>query len=354
VRFWLARRQNIMSVDNASVGSMNYAALASNVNFVEWRDAGEGEVEYSDRPPMRESTIDVLPYCPYFDQFLLKLVGITLTQAKKVKKDLIAEVYNTKRQAPFHYVVAAGDYFWDATDATLFSSTIPAIQNATASINAIVTALNAVVAYYNSNFVNAINGNATIGNANATIANILTTQLGALVAEINSSIVDATNLGFNSVDALDASIYAQGNALVSFLNITTIASLNAATVPIGSALLNSPLLPITGIDFAAGGSNPNRDSYVSAPSPGTQSVGMISTTAAPWTNLSPVATSNVQWIPVGGTAPVTVTPAEQAAILNGIAVRSADLNTKKNTKTNAVNACTTIGQVIAYDVTTGW
>ena len=77
-------------------------------------------------------------------------------------------------------------------------------------------------------------------------------------------------------------------------------------------------------------------------------------TPVPWTALPNVATSDVVWIPVGGTAPVTVTPAEQAAIMSGIAARTNDLNVKKNTKLGQVAALTTIDAVIDYDVTTGW
>jgi hypothetical protein len=40
--------------------------------------------------------------------------------------------------------------------------------------------------------------------------------------------------------------------------------------------------------------------------------------------------------------------------MSGIAARTNDLNLKRNTKIGEVNALTTVDDVIAYDVTTGW
>jgi hypothetical protein len=74
----------------------------------------------------------------------------------------------------------------------------------------------------------------------------------------------------------------------------------------------------------------------------------------PWTNVPHVPVANAAWIPIGATSPVNVTPAEQAAIMSGIAARAADLNVKQNIKIGEVNALTTVTAVINYDVTTGW
>ena len=72
-----------------------------------------------------------------------------------------------------------------------------------------------------------------------------------------------------------------------------------------------------------------------------------------WTPM-PGPTTGLQWIPIGGTTPVPVTPAEETAILSGIAARTNTLAGKKNTKVAEVKALTAIPDVIDYDVTTGW
>ena len=74
----------------------------------------------------------------------------------------------------------------------------------------------------------------------------------------------------------------------------------------------------------------------------------------PWTSIGHVPVAIAEWIPIGATAPVPVTPDEQAAILSGIAARANDLNVKKNAKIAAITALTDIDDVIDYDVTAGW
>lgn len=344
-----------MSIDNASVTGILTTTAPLHVSFVEWRE-GKGEVEYDDRPPLREATYDVLPYCPFFDQFLTKLTAvvppITLAQAQKVKIDLVADVYNTKRQLPYHYPVAAGDYSWDASDDAMFSSTIPAIQNSTASINALAAALNSVVAHYNSNFVGIINQNAGIGN---TLVGQINASVNARMSEINSWVVDPHNNSLNTYTPIGDSLVAYINDIIlgvigdalggpNTINNTLQHTTNPESPPYGLR----GAIAHTAISWA----NPYFATYVNniGVAPGTFNVA----TAAPYTPLGPVTNVNALWIPFGGTAAVTVTPPEQAGIMNGIAARSNDLAVKRNTKAGQIKALTTVAQVIAYDVTTGW
>src|SRR5215469_1535541 len=191
--FWMVVHVNAMAVDNANVIGMDYSILPSNVEIVEWKN-GLGEIEYNDRPRLRENFIDVTPYCSLFQQYMTLLMGITLPQAKKIQIDLIAVLFESKRQAPYHYPVAAGDYYWDASDATMQASTVPAIQNLNAKVNEIGGKLNDAIPSLNSagsNMTTQVNGTIVpAGNDISNAVNInIVNQVNALVNEINSSIV---------------------------------------------------------------------------------------------------------------------------------------------------------------------
>jgi hypothetical protein len=359
VRWWLNTDHGRFSVDNASVGGIDCSSLDPTIWMVQWQD-GRGEIEHqvdkdTNDNGLRENFIDVIPYAPFFQQFLARCPRLTLTQAKKIDVDLIRQIFESKRQAPFHYPVAAGDFYWDATDETLMSSTVAAIQNATASLNQVIAALNSVVAHFNSNFVGIINQNA--GYSNTLVAQINSAIVNAInstmVAQINA-IVDAHNNTVNTDNSY-------GNSLVAYIN----GILGGFGVPETiSGGLQQRVDGVTSQSWANGISvaiatctigwnNPYSASYVGGVTgvgPGT----FNNASAAPYTPIPAVSVANAQWIPIGATAPVTVTPAEQAAILNGITARTNDLNAKKNIKIGEVNALTTVDAVIAYDVTSGW
>jgi hypothetical protein len=73
-------------------------------------------------------------------------------------------------------------------------------------------------------------------------------------------------------------------------------------------------------------------------------------------SVSPVTpgTATLQFTPIGQGTPVTVTLTEMSDIMTGISSRRQSLLTTQFNKTAAVNAMTTISDVIAYDVTLGW
>jgi hypothetical protein len=358
MRWWLNTDHKAFSIDNAVVKDIDCSSLDPTIWMVQWQD-GRGEIEHqidadTNDNGLRDNFVDVIPYAPFFKQFLEKCPGLTLSQAKKVNIDLIKQVFESKRQLPFHYPVAAGDYSWDATDDTLISSTVAAIQNVTASLNATMAALNAVVAHINSNIVGIINQNAGYGN-------ILTGQINtAIVNGVNAEIVNGVNTAINTYNTAIAVYNAMGDALVLYINDTlgTFGALgntvNWGLKQVGSFpdsfaqgltvevphTTQSWANPYTATGIAGiGGVNPGTFNNASAIS---------------YTPLPSVSVANAQWIPIGGTTPVTVTPAEQAGIMNGIAARTSALNVKKNIKIGQVNALPTTSDVIAYDVTTGW
>ena len=337
---------------------MDFSTLNPDIWMVQWIDS-RGEIERQDANGnnlngLREVFIDVVPYCPLFQQFMRLLPGLLLAQAQKIQVELIGEVFDSKRQAPFHYPVAAGDYSWDATDATLFSSLVPALQNTIASLNQTIAALNAAIAHINSNHVAITNQNASIGNT--LVAQINSTVVGG----VNSAVVGGVN-GF--VDAYNStlSFYSgTGDSVVTWINSYCIGTFNSylltGTIPLGDAPAQAarPGIPQGGIvSCSISWADPYSGGHIG----GINGVGpgaFNNAAAVPWSNLAPVPISNTVWIPIGGTAPVNVTPAEAAAIMQGIAARTNDLNVKKNTKVGQVNALTDIDDVIDYDVTTGW
>lgn len=121
MRWWLNTDNKAFSYENALVtGGMDFSSLPTDIWMVQWID-GQGEIEYQDADGnnlngIRENFADVTPWAPFFQQFMILLPGITLAQAQKIQCDLINELYNDKRELPFHYPVAAGDFSWDATD----------------------------------------------------------------------------------------------------------------------------------------------------------------------------------------------------------------------------------------------
>jgi len=121
MRWWLNTDNKAFSYENALVlGVMDFSALASNIWMVQWID-GRGEIEYQDAAGnnlngLRENFTDLTPWVPYFQQFMTFLPGITLEQAQKIQNELIAELAESKGEQPYHHVVAAGDYHWEATD----------------------------------------------------------------------------------------------------------------------------------------------------------------------------------------------------------------------------------------------
>lgn len=389
MRWWLnTDSPRLFSVDNASVKGMDFSALDPDIWMVQWTE-GTGEIERQDDKGanlngLREQFIDITPYAPLFQQFLtlLQQQGLTLDQAKKVQIDLINQVFESKRQAPFHYPIAVGDYWWDATDATMGASTNAALQNTIAKVNEIASRLNSLVtALLNGQLIAQVNSRVTTkANSNdqqlrtdaqnAIVAyNVVVSSLAVLISHINGQIVTPANAAFGDYNAFVVDV---GNALIGHINTTMLGNFEG-TPDAGPNSINNRLRAadrggsvtaapgLSGNIAAFGSGFAHTGNFLSAlgdafagASGMNALTGIQSIDNLAWTAIANVPTSSQQWIPIGATAPVNVTPAEQAAIMSGIAARTNDLNVKRNTKVVQVNALTTIAAVIAYDVTTGW
>jgi phage gp45-like len=367
MRFWIVRHLNSFGVENCHVDGMDFTTLEANIEIVEWKE-GMGEVEYNDRPKLRETITDVTPFAPFFDQFIAKLPYITLAQAKKIKCDLISLLYDNKRQLPYAYNVAAGNFTWDATDQSVLgmtTATIPSLISILVgtSDSTVVGKINTLADQINANIV--APGNQTIGQINSNIVtpgNNGFVTIDSVFGQVNSGVVDPTNATFTQINN---QIVSPGNALRYHLDDTVLGvftgSYNVncindklrgtgaeASVAAPGLTADIPKSNVTftliGVSLSAIGSNPYR---LAAITTNFLNVSHASTTPDP-------SIPQIQWTPIGQANPVNLTATEMSGIMSGIANRQKSLMTTRFNKTAAVNALADIAAVIAYDVSTGW
>jgi len=336
--------------------------------MVHWTE-GKGEIERQvvidgtgdgDRNlnGLREDFYDVTPYVPLFQQFLerMQAKNLLLDQAKKVQIDLIKQLFESKRQLPYHHTIAAGDYWWDATDSSLYSSTAGGLQSTNVKVNELASKLNSLVTLVNQYVVDGVNtgivpvGNATISQVNSVVVN-----------GVNTTVVNGLNSIFSALAGeINNGITYNGNLTIGFINNTINAKLDASIARINfnigettyyvAAPGLAPAETMPDVPYTFGLVSTYSLSYINSITPGT----FAQVTYVPWTPVGGVVPANAQWIPIGSTVPVNVTPDEQTAILTGIADRTNELFIIKNQKIGEVNALTTVAEVIAYDVLADW
>jgi len=326
---------------------MDYSMLDSSLWMVQWTD-GKGEIEYQIDPStnhngLREGFYDITPYVPFFDQFLQRLPLLTLDQAKKVKIDLIKQLFESKRQLPFHYPVAAGDYWWDATDSSLYASTAGGVQSAIVKLNEVISRLNGLIPSINA------------------IDSSICSQANTVFGQVNSNITDRGNGLIGQLQTMEnevgSAVVNPANAALNYQNSSWLATINSTlqrnSVPDGTGSTMFVAAPGLSGNIPA---TTDRLTYLTTVLNSTFIyVGTISYGGGiSWTPITNVSPANAQWIPIGSTTPVNVTPDEQTAILKGIADRTNDLFVIKNQKIGEVNALTTVYDVIAYDVLADW
>ena len=355
MRWWLQTDPPcIMSVDNASVKGMDFSELIiddPDLWMVQWTE-GKGEIERqsiidgsgdgdANLNGLREQFYDITPYVPLFQQFLTRMQAkaLLLSQAKKIQIELIQQLFESKRQLPIHYPVAAGDYWWDASDVG------PMAVNTSTTAADLVTAVNGVISNVN-NIVNYLNAN--------------------LVPTINANIVVPGNLGvyyhnnqtIYYANIIETAAWNAINAVEFFLNYTLIGSLgtpaNTLNYQLQSKALGEPAYSVAspGLGGNMGGIQGTVQPYTIPTLPASTSFANVH--ALTWTNISQVQLSSVQWIPLGATAPVNLTPAESKGLMDAINNRTKALQSVKTTKIAQVNALTTVPAVINYDVLAGW
>jgi len=158
-----------MAVDNMNIAGLNLSAL-SPIECVEWKsDIGTVE-QIGSR--LRTNFTDITPYCPYLQMFMANCPGITLAQAQKIQCDATDALFVNKHQQPLYYSVAAGAYWWDASDSSVAHFNA-AMQIAIADL---VTQINGYIVDEANPALD------TIDNSGATIANHLSsTVLGSYI-----------------------------------------------------------------------------------------------------------------------------------------------------------------------------
>ena len=408
LQFWMVNNPDAnypMGVDNSNVTGMNYSALDPTISIIRWEN-GVGNIEYNDGTRLRQNFIDVTPYAPFFQQFMALLVGITLTQAQKIQTDLIDVLYDGKRQMPYHQVVAAGDFMWEATDPTVAAMScevLPTIigyntgtsdSTPVGKINALIDQINAWIVNPGNTLVNQINselsaGNVLVTNINSQVVNVgnnLTVEITLnIVNGVNNTVVTGSNNILDTITNAINAISSQINSgivnafagFISYFNGTVIATINSS-------------LQLAGVTWGTGGggptavASPGLSGAISASSDAFTDVGGLSithvggiagVTESPFSSLAPAfsaipanpfttfphqgitadpAIPPINWTPLGATATVVLSATEMGTLMNGIAQRRASLLNVCQTKKNAVNALTTLAAVIAYDVTAGW
>jgi hypothetical protein len=379
MRWWLQADHKTFSVDNCVVAGMDFSeqlALFPDLWMIQWTE-GKGEIELqidenTNANGLREPFVDITPYAKLFQQFLGKVPGLTLKQAKKVQIDVVNQLFDSKRQLPFHYPVAAGDYWWDASDDKMYSSMIPATQSNTATINQLINAITALVNNINAVIAAGVNGNFDVINSGiSAIGNLLVSHVNSIVvAGVNNTVVGGLNGIFGSLASeVNNGITYNGNMTVSHVN----GLLGTFDGTGGANTINSKLhtwtVSISGIDNQLAKPGLNADlaqiPYTFGPI-STYTVGAIGSVApgvfntvthignCSWTPPGYAGGSDQEWVPIGSDTPVTVTPPEQAAIIQGITDRTNELALVRNMKVKEINQLTTVQDVIDYDVLAGW
>ena len=358
MRWWISTdAPHIMSVDNSSTGGMNFSTLPPTLWMVQWID-GKGEIEYQtpggeNLNGLREEFTDLIPYCPFFQQFLTLLPGVTLPQAKKVQCGLIGEIFRSKRQAPISYLGQQ----WDVSDeqvlgmnTAMVAAMSPTEAEATGGVNAALTTLTTNI---NSTFDGL---HAQINGALVTNTSSINTALSTTTTNVNASFVtnkDQTNA------ALD---YYAGSGITGYIENLR-AGVNAYVATWGRATDQEIIaaLSVPAVIVNTGPQDvPPQGTFTGTNIGGTSIAGAsVSAIAIPAIDdITPptmaLAGSTIPWIPIGSTAPAPLTFDQFSGLIGAINTRRNSLNQVAVNKRAAVNGLTTIPAVIAYDVTTGW
>lgn len=172
--FWMVVGPAVMCVDNVNVSGMDFSSLPSNVAMIQWRE-GRGEIELTTGPALRTAFYDVTPYTALFQQFMTLLSGLTLAQAQQIQSNLVAMLYEHKRQMPFNFTVSAGDFNWSTLDADIAAMAIETIPFVVAAIAA---------------------GTGSSGSSLAALA----TQINVMIDQLNAALQQGGPYGFTGSD----------------------------------------------------------------------------------------------------------------------------------------------------------
>jgi hypothetical protein len=358
LRFNFNRDRNYGFVDDVGI-DVDCSALPSDTASVKWT----GEEGYS-RPYNTSLNIpltDPSPYQPFINGWMTarsaQPVPPTLAEAKTIKIELITSIFDAKRQAPFHYVVAAGDFMWEATDsacAGMSLATLPSLLGAltgtsdgtvVGKINALADQINAKIVAPGNAFENQVNQwIVNVCNANFSSGNSAFSNINGTFGTLNT---DMTNLSF-FVSHWDTDILGLVGDGKNTMNNKLQSTAGIGSPPNVAAPGFSAQVSPSGITVAGISTNPYNFTYTCTAVYYPTFVSVSHASATPDPSLPPI-----QWTPIGHAA-VNLTATEMAGLSGGISTRRVNLHNTRVSKTNDVNALTTIAAVIAYDATAGW
>lgn len=313
-----------MVIDNQVVQLTDTTGLPNLVSIVEYRH-GKGEIErYYNGARMRENFVDVTPFVPLFRQYMTLLPDITVAQAKTVQCNLMDVLFDSKRQMPFAQTVAAvggTSRTFSAVDEAIIAMTVTFVP----LLGKIVTA------YADSLFAQANNRlTSIVSQANTQLTSIVSqanTQLTSILNQLNNNIIGIRlyDYGWEGEIGEPESIWHPGTQTINnLLQHNVVIAYHGGEAFPG---LNSDLPHVTYATLAF--------------------------TALTFTALTPNVTA-IPITPTDSATPLNLSVLETITLLNGIATRRQNLHTIRVNKQSAVNALTTLPDVINYDVTAGW
>jgi hypothetical protein len=174
----------VMLVDNINANGVNCSSLPSNVYMVEWRE-GRGEVETTTAPGLRTTFTDVSPYTVMFQNFMTIQEAngsLSLAQAQLIQNNLIACLYDDKRQAPYAYTPSGGtSQQWSAHDSVVAAMSLMVLGGTgggATGINSLVSQINAMIDSINANSAQFNVMNSNLGYAMPLLRSTAQTILG--------------------------------------------------------------------------------------------------------------------------------------------------------------------------------
>jgi hypothetical protein len=222
------------------------------------------------------------------------------------------------------------------------------IDNLANEVNARIGSFNANIEAAGDALANGINAN-IVDQGNGTVSEVNS----RIVTHLNTAVLgysgDTINTLSNKLQSTDINapagppLYAAAPGLGG--NLATLTSLDVSFSYIGYECTD-----VGGVTYPVISSASISSLTISTLSVSSLSVPALSVSVPPLSSLG----LSISWTPVGEADPVTLSAAEVAGIMSGVANRRTSLLQTKQNKTTAINALTNIEDVIAYDATAGW
>jgi hypothetical protein len=295
MRFWIVQHPgetNIMAIDDASYQNISLPGWNSTIDFINW-DGKKGDIRYWTQPGITVNFVDPTPYVPYINNWLTVASTMNPPINLDQAKKVKSDLVDTLFDIKRQLPIVYDGYTWDATDESMQS--MMALVGGGQSLAEVNVTLHALWADINSAW-------------SIHIAD-LNTQLNSIAVSHNQSIVGYT-AGFSI-------------------------SGGGGDIPDTGGSIPPPVL--------------------TKPSPGEHYVnGTVCGDISISEHLVTATTLTYQWIPIGWVDPITVTMATMNGIFYSVAARRGTFQSVRTSKKYAIAACTTIQQVIAFDVLAGW